>query len=304
MSAHRRTSPGQRVAVIVPCCDDGATLGDAIASIQQEDADIELIVVDDGSKDSATVTLLAQLKDDGVEVIRQPNQGPSVAAMTGLQASSAPLIMRFDSDDLLEPGALGALVDALDHAPDAAVAWGDFRTFGITTFRIPTMPALDPWLLTYVNCVPGAGCLFRRTALERAGGWELRDGFEDWDVWMSFAELGYSGVYVPRVTFRYRRDDGGRQVNSAGRTGEYFGELRHRHKALFAKRSENRRRSGAPLALKLTVPVVDALPWVPRLAKIQLCELLTHLFWNGGLRTTATMLRQAIALRLRRRYRG
>jgi glycosyltransferase involved in cell wall biosynthesis len=304
MSASSPTARRPRIAVVVPCYDDGATLGEAIASIEQEAADVELIVVDDGSTDPATVALLARIEGVGVRVIRQANQGPSAAAMTGFRASSAPFVMRFDSDDLVEPGAFGALVDALDRTPEATVAWGDVQTFGLTTFRIPTAPALDPWLVTYVNCVPGAGCLFRRTALDEVGGWQLRDGFEDWDVWMSFAERGYSGVYVPRVTFRYRRDERGRQVESVGHTGAHYDALRRRHEALFAKRSENRRRSEAPLALKVTVALVEALPRVPRLAKIQLDELFTHLFWNGGARMTATMLRQAVALRLRRSYRG
>jgi glycosyltransferase involved in cell wall biosynthesis len=293
-----------RVAIVVPCYNGGATVGEAVASIRGEPEDVELVVVDDGSTDALTLDLLAELDQQGVRVIHQANQGPSAAAMTGFRATSASLIMRFDSDDVLEPGAVGVLVDALDRKPEAAVAWGDVQTFGVTTFRVPTAPSLDPWLVTYVNCVPGAGCLFRRAALGAAGGWQLRDGFEDWDVWMSFAERGYSGIHVPQVTFRYRRVESGRQVDSVGDTDAHFTALRNRHASLFAKRSENRRRSNAPLGLKLAVRVVEALPWVPRLAKIQLCELFTHLFWNGGLRMSSEMLRQAIVLRLQRSYRG
>jgi glycosyltransferase involved in cell wall biosynthesis len=296
--------PGRpRVAIVVPCYNDGATLGEAIASIRREPVDLELVVVDDGSTDAATVDVLAQLEQEGVRVIRQANQGQAAAAMTGFEASSAPFVMRFDSDDLLEPGAVGALADALDATPGAAAAWGDVQTFGITTFRIPTVPALDPWLVTYTNCMLGSGALFRRSALAESGGWQLRQGYEDWDVWMSLAEIGYAGVYVPRVIFRYRRDAGGRLAGWLADTEEHYDVLRRRHETLFAMRSANRRRSAAPLALKLAVPVVEALPWVPRLAKIQLCELFTHLFWNGGFRMTATMARQGVALRLRRRLR-
>ena len=287
--------------MIVPCYDDGATLGEAVASITADARDVELIVVDDGSTDPETMTVLSQLEGSGVHVIRQRNQGPSAAATTGLAATSAPLVMRFDADDLIEPGAFVALADALDEQPDAAVAWGDVLTFGLTTFRIRTAPALDPWLLTYVNGVPGAGCLFRRTALDEVGGWKLRDGFEDWDVWMSLAELGRSGVHVPRVTFRYRRDDGGRQMKSVDHTAAHYDALHRRHAALFAKRRENRARSAAPAALKAAVAVIDALPLVPRLAKIQLCELASQLLWNGGVRTTLPMLRQAVVIRVRRR---
>jgi glycosyltransferase involved in cell wall biosynthesis len=284
----------------VTCHDDGATLGETMASIGTE-PDIELVLVDDGSTDAATLRLLDQLERAGVRVIRQENQGQAAAGMTGVRASSAPYVMRFDADDLLEPGAVAALADALDAAPEAVAAWGDVQTFGSTSFRVPTAPALDPWLVTYVNCMTGSGSLLRRTALAESGGWQLREGFEDWDVWMSLAELGHHGVYVPRVVFRYRRDAGGRLAGWLGKTEEYYEELRRRHRTLFSRRLENRRRSAAPTALTLAVRAVDAMPWLPRLAKIELSEMFTHLFWNGGVRMTAPMVRQGLALRLRRR---
>jgi glycosyltransferase involved in cell wall biosynthesis len=294
------TTP-RRAAIVVTCFNDGATLDETIVSIGPELADVELVVVDDGSTDDDTLRLLSRLEQDGVRVIRQDNQGPSAAAMTGLGATSAPYVMRLDADDLLEPRAIAALVDALESKPEAAAAWGDFETFGLTTFRVPTAPALDAWLLTYVNCVPGAACLFRRTALVDVGGWQLREGHEDWDLWMSLAERGYPGAYVPRVVFHYRRDEGGRMAASVADGHRPYAELRRRHEALFAERKRNRRRSEAPLALKIAVSLVEALPGVPRLTKIHLCELFTHLFWNGGVRMTAPMAWQAIGLRLRRR---
>ena len=301
MNAFRDQPDYSRVAVIIPCYDDGATLGEAIASITADARDVELVVVDDGSTDPATVSVIADLEAGGLRVLRQSNHGPSVATMAGLAVTTAPLVMRFDADDVIEPGAFAALVDALDREPNAVVAWGDVMTFGLTTFRIRTAPALDPWLLTYVNGIPGAGCLFRRTALDEIGGWKLRDGFEDWDVWMSLAESGRSGVHVPRVTFRYRRDEGGRQMKSVDHTATHYDALRRRHSALFASRRANRARSGTPAALKAAVAVIEALPLAPRLAKIQLCELASQLFWNGGVRSTLPMLRQAVAIRAQRR---
>ena len=182
--------------------------------------------------------------------------------MTGLAATSAPYVMRFDADDLLEAGAVGALVGALEAQPHAAAAWGDFETFGQTTFRVPTAPALDPWLVTYVNCIPGAGCLFRRTALVEAGGWRLLEGHEDWDLWMSLAERGYSGVYLSQVVFRDRRDVGGRLAASLTDTDKHYAELRRLHERLFSSRQLNRSCSKAPLALKAAVSCVELLPGV------------------------------------------
>lgn len=284
-------------AVVVPCFNDGETLLETVDSVRREPEDIELVVVDDGTTDVATVSVLAELEREGVRVLRQANQGPSAATMAGYDATSAPYVMRLDADDMLEPGALAALANALDTAPDAGAAWGDVRTFGLTTFTIPAVPALDPWLLTYVNCVPGAGCLLRRSAVLESGGWQLRHGFEDWDLWLALAERGWRGVYVPRVVFRYRRDEDGRHFGSLNAADAHYAELRRRHAELFSRRRENRRRSTAPRALKLVVPLVDVIPGVPRLARIQLAELCARLLWSGGVRATAVMLRQAFAWR-------
>jgi hypothetical protein len=121
---------------------------------------------------------------------------------------------------------------------------GDMQTFGLTSFRVPAAPALDPWLATYVNCLPGSGCLYRRTAVAAAGGWRLGSGYEDWDLWLTLAELGYPGVYVPRIVFRYRRDDGGLLMSAVGSTAAHYGELRRLHGDLFALRP-SRARSAA-----------------------------------------------------------
>jgi glycosyltransferase involved in cell wall biosynthesis len=289
-----------RVAIIVACFNDGETLGDTVSSIRAGAPDAELVVVDDGSTDELTLQVLSRLEEDGIRVIHQPNRGPAAAGMAGVEATSAPYVMRFDADDLLEPDAADALADALDRTPDAAAAWGDMQTFGLTNFRVPGVPTLDPWLITYTNCLPGPGALYSRDAFLAAGGWHLRDGFEDWDLWMSLAERGERGVYVPCLVFRYRRDQRGRFVETlAPNAARYFDDLHARHATLFARRTENRRQSVAPRFLKLAIPIVEALPWLPRLTRIQVCELFVRLGF-GGMRTVAPMLRQAARLRLGR----
>lgn len=289
-----------RAAIVVTCHNDGETLSETIASVRNQDCEIELVVIDDGSSDPLTLRLLTELARDGVAVIHQKNQGQAAASMTGLHATSAPYIMRFDSDDTLAAGAVAALANALDGSSTAAAAWGDVETFGLTSFRIPSAPALDPWLVTYTNGITGSGALLRRTAVVEAGGWQLASGFEDWDLWMSLAELGHVGVYVPRVVFRYRRGRAGQLAGRLPDTGQHFDELARRHASLFALRAQNRRFSTAPGALKLAVSAVDRLPCLPRLTRIQLNELLTHLLWNGGVRMTAKMAFQAIRIRMGR----
>lgn len=294
-----------RVAVVIPCFNDGATVEEAAASVLAGAPAVELVIVDDGSTDSETVDVLKRLEESGIAVIRQQqNSGPSVATMKGFLATSARYFMRFDADDVLEPGALEDLANTLDRSPHAAAVWGDVQTFGITSFRIPGVRAMDAWLLTYTNCITGGGTLVRRDAIAEAGGWQLKEGWEDWDLWMSLAERGYEGLYVPRVVFRYRREEDGRHAASLSAAESHYADLCRRHQALFTARSGNRRNSTAPRALKTLVPLVDSVPGIPRLTKIHACELLARLLWAGGVRGTMPMIIQASRIRLRRLWRS
>jgi glycosyltransferase involved in cell wall biosynthesis len=274
-----------RVAVVVPCFNDGETLPETLASLEAQEPH-ELVVVDDGSTEPSTLNLLAQLEDRGVCVVRRENGGLSAARMTGVEATSSPYVFPLDADDLLAPGALATLADALDAAPDAAVAWGDVELWGDVDARVAVARALDPWLLTYLNDVPVAS-LVRRDALVAAGGWSMGSGYEDWDLWLALAEGGHGGVHVPATVLRYRRRSGRMLGDCMPRHGELYQRLRSPHASLFAARGDNRRRSTAPLRVKLLLPFVERLPLIDPFTRHRLYLLVNR-------------PRQIVALRLRR----
>lgn len=286
-----------RLAFLVASHDDGSTIRETIDSLREE-SDTELVIVDDGSTDAATLETLAALEDEGLRVLRQENAGPSATWMLGLSATTAPYVMPFSSDDLLVRGAALRLADALDAHPEAAAAWGDLQSFGAASALVPSAPSLCPWLVTYVNTIPGIA-LFRRSLLLEAGGWQLRTGIEDWDLWMRLAARGFTGVHVPGPLFLYRRDAHGRFRGRVKRFEPFYVELRERNRALFDARSANRRRAPAPIALKILFPLVDRLPFVSRLLKVQLCDALSLLFWRAGIRETALILLQGVRFRAR-----
>ena len=137
--------------------------------------------------------------------------------------------------------------------------WGDYRLFGDRTWRQLTAPSLDPWQIGYQNDIP-ASVLIRRSALLEAGGWQLRGGYEDWDLLMGFAEHGEQGRRVPIVAYEYRQHGERMLGESATRHSEIYALLCSRHPGLFAERRRAWRRSDAPWALKLTLPIIFALP--------------------------------------------
>lgn len=248
-----------RVAVIVPCFNDGALLTEAVASARAVPEPVELVVVDDGSTEPDTLDVLDRLEGDGIRVVHQRNTGLSGARMTGVAATVAPYVLPLDADDLLVPETLPQMADLLDADPQAAVCFGDYAEFGGPRDLVRAVPErLDPFRIAYANEYP-VSALFRRTALERVGGWRLVSwGYEDWDLWMALAEEGLPAIHAGpgRLTYR-RRLHGERMLTQAKRNHRaLYRQLRERHPRLFARIAEHRRASDMPAARRLLYPVV------------------------------------------------
>lgn len=93
----------------MPVHNRDTLIRDSIDSVlAQTFTDFELIVVDDGSTD-ATAATVQSYTDQRIRLIRQPNQGVSVARNTGLEAARGEFITFLDSDDLYYPDFLKTL---------------------------------------------------------------------------------------------------------------------------------------------------------------------------------------------------
>lgn len=112
-----------KVSVIVAAYNRARELPAALASIlAQTHADLEVLVVDDGSSDG-TAQVAASTGDPRVRVISlEKNGGASAARNAGLDAATGDAALVWDSDDRLYPHALERLVALLAAEPDLAVA--------------------------------------------------------------------------------------------------------------------------------------------------------------------------------------
>ena len=262
-----------RVAVIIPCFDDGRFVPDALRSLEGQEPH-EVVVVNDGSSDPGTLEILRALEQDGVRVVHQANAGLAAARNAGLAVTSAPFVFPLDADDRLTPGGLAAMADALEADASAQIAWGDWHVFGEVDAMAPRAPRLDPWMITYFNDLP-AGTMVRRSALEQTGGWLAGlDAYEDWDLWLSLAERGARGVNVGRVTLEYRTHAQPRLWATAMRKhDERIRGLSQRHPELFARRRANRRRSPLPTRLKIAISAIASMPGLSEARRSRLYDV-------------------------------
>src|ERR1700722_18493057 len=92
------------VSAVIPAYNRGYIVGDAIASVldQQADADMEVVLVDDGSTDS-TAAVAAQFCS-GLIYLWQSRAGAAAARNLAVNAARGDFIAFLDSDDVWLPG--------------------------------------------------------------------------------------------------------------------------------------------------------------------------------------------------------
>jgi len=250
-----------RVAVLIPCYQDGDLVVEAVDSVQ-EDEPFELVVIDDCSPDDYTQQVMRELSERGVTVIRhEVNRGVAGARNTGLRNTTAPYIFALDSDDLATPGILARMADQLDAHPEADLAYGDYQEFGESDVLREVPLTLDPFRLLYNNEYPQTA-MFRRALLDSLGGWdEHRVGdflYEDWALWLRLVSRGATGVHAGAgVVTHLQRVHGPRMLEAARRHHrEIYSHMRRSNSALFARKRELRRASDMSPARKLLYPLV------------------------------------------------
>jgi glycosyltransferase involved in cell wall biosynthesis len=255
-------SGAARVAVLIPCFNDGGFVVAAAASVCEPEP-VEVWVVDDASTERETHEALDRLEDGGCRVVRLgQNGGCGVARNVAMESTDAPYVFPLDADDLAVPGSLTQLADALDADPTAAAAFGDIEELKADRTLVRAAPdELDPFRIAYVNEMP-LGSLYRKAVIAPLGGWQdpspQLNGYEDWDLWMRLAENAAKAVHVGGglISYRYRLHASRMTAETRRRHTLLYEALRERHRALFDALPEHRRRSSVGTIRKALYPYV------------------------------------------------
>ena len=226
------------ITVVIPCFNHGHFLLEAVESaLGQQGGPPRVMVVDDGSTDGETQRVLSDLPD-GVELIRQENSGVALARNTGFERSDTELVLQVDADDRLTPDALDVLRPPLESHPEVGYCYGQMKLIGAWS-GVLRFPDFDPYILLHRSIAGAALGLVRRACWEQAGGFDPAiAGYEDWDFCMSALERGWRGLQVPRVTYEYRKHEHSGEEEHRRQYRAVYRQLRAKHAALFARRSE------------------------------------------------------------------
>ena len=128
MSAPSALPAGPRVSVVIAAYNAAATLGETLRSVlAQTCADVEVVVVDDGSTDATRAILEAEAPR--VRAIHQQNAGIGAARNRGMREARGAFIALIDADDVCEPGRLRIQLDYLLAHPEVLLCSTDFSSF-------------------------------------------------------------------------------------------------------------------------------------------------------------------------------
>jgi glycosyltransferase involved in cell wall biosynthesis len=218
------------ISVVIPAYNSEATLGETLASIAQQSAPVDqIIVVDDGSTDSTFD--IASGFNQNLVVLSTKNNGQGEARAYGIAQSSTQYIALCDSDDIWETYHIERRLALLSGYPDAdftfsdCFSFGGFANTGQTLLKEAPTAWIDKWAiqdaskfyrlndpyqaLLEFNPAYVSGMVFRRESYDRMGGFQKRYSRwigEDSEFTRRFASLDdcvFVGDTLP--TWGYRR---------------------------------------------------------------------------------------------------
>lgn len=181
------------ISIVIPCYNRQDFIGEALESaLHQAHADLEVVVVDDGSTDASAAVVETF---HHVTLIRQENAGVSVARNNGLKVSRGELVVFLDSDDRLAADALSAVAPLFAQDRALAMAFGGNRIIdrsgALIGANLQPMRYFDYWDVLEGMTPSPSQCMFRRSALELAGAFNPSIALsEDWDLYLRLARIG------------------------------------------------------------------------------------------------------------------
>jgi GT2 family glycosyltransferase len=199
------------VSIVVPMYNAETVIGQQLDALlaQGYEGEWEIVVADNGSTDGgADVVATCVDRDPRVRLVNASSaKGASHARNVGSRAARGDVILYADADDVVAPGWIHALVDALRLDGFVAGQQREFRPDAPASVihdddgwtQLPRSFDFLPWAF-------GGNCGLRRTAYERVGGWreDYTHGGDDVDFCWRVQLAGFPLVFVREAVVFYR----------------------------------------------------------------------------------------------------
>lgn len=208
------------VSVLLPCRDAAGTLEASLRSLSEQSfSDVEIVAVDDGSRDGTGELLESRAERGGrLRVLRRERRGLVPALNDAARAARGRLLARMDADDVAHPARLELQVALMEERPDLAACGTGVRYVpreGIGS----GLRRYEAWLnglrtpeevrrALFVECpVAHPTLMIRARALEEVGGYRDRGWPEDYDLMLRLHGAGMRAANVGRTLLQWRRGE-------------------------------------------------------------------------------------------------
>lgn len=194
----------EKVSIIMPCYNDGKYIKEAIESVKNQTySNIEIIVIDDGSDDEDTISILKEIEED-VLLLKTNHLRPAGARNFGIEHATGKYILPVDSDDIIDVTYIEKAVNIIESKKNIGVVYCEADLFGAKKGKwdLPTY-SFDTMLLDNIVFVTA---LFYKEDWEKIGGFNtnMEAGMEDYDFWLGILSLGKEIYQIPEILFHYR----------------------------------------------------------------------------------------------------
>jgi glycosyltransferase involved in cell wall biosynthesis len=204
------------LSIIIPCYNAQQYLAQAICSAQRQTLrDIEIIVVDDGSRDNSWRIVERYMSDPRIRLLRLTNQGIAGARNAGLALARGEFVAFLDADDrwFIDKAACHVQHLRSDPTIDVSFSWyAVIDAFGNDTGRRGRARAgTFSWIeLLRENFVWNGQPVMRRATLRRVGEFDgTLPSHEDYEYILRIgASRERCVACLPQVLAEYRRRPG------------------------------------------------------------------------------------------------
>lgn len=185
--------------IVIPVYKANHTLKQCLDSLlEQKYKDKRILCVLDGPDEKA-VKIISEYGEKVSHIVLDKRSGAPHARNAGRKAlnDTTDLLLFWDADCLMQPGALQDWANVLKKNPDVDFVYSDYR-FMVAEMGAVIGEEFDPWLLKCNNYISTMTPV--RTKADPVFD-ESLESLQDWDLWLTLAERGHKGRYLPGVRF-------------------------------------------------------------------------------------------------------
>lgn len=200
---------GTKVSVIIPCFNKGKYVKEAVESvINQTYQNIEIVCIDDCSTDNSYEILkeLANKYENIILLRNEENKGVVYSRNTAIEKATGEYVLPLDADDTIEPAYIEKAARILNTYNQVGVVYCKYKYFGASQRKIE-IPKFTKEYLLYSSCISCCS-MFRKKDFQKIGGYKecMKNGCEDWELWLTFYENGYGFHRIDEYMLNYRKE--------------------------------------------------------------------------------------------------